>query len=203
MMILRNAPASPFGRKIRIAAELLGLSSRITVMAADTNDASDTLRQQNPLGKIPVLITAGGMAVYDSRVIVEYLDQMAGGGKIIPAGAGRFPALVLQSLADGIMDASILRVYELRFRAENERSAQWAAYQTDKVTRGLDELERHPPAGDDLTIGAIAVACALGYQDLRFNGAWRASYPKLVAWLDDFAARVPVFAATKFTPPLA
>jgi len=203
MMILRNAPASPFGRKVRIAADLLGLSQRINIVAADTNDSSDTLRQQNPLGKIPVLITAEGMAIYDSRVIIEYLDQLAGGGKIIPAGAARYPALVLQALADGIMDASILRVYELRFRAENERSAKWADYQTDKVKRGLDELERHPPAVDDHSIGGTAGACALGYQDLRFNGDWRASYPKLVAWLDGFAARVPAFAATKFTPPPA
>ena len=203
MMILRNAPPSPFGRKIRIAAELLGLSSRIRIEPADTNDVNDPLRQQNPLGKIPVLITDKGMAIYDSRVIVEYLDEQAGGGKIIPRGDKRFPALVLAALADGIMDASILRVYEMRFRSENERSARWVDYQADKVKRGLDALEKDPPADGDYAIGAISVACALGYQDLRFDGTWRATYPRLVAWLDRFAAGVPAFAATKFTPPPA
>lgn len=203
MMILRNSPASPFGRKIRIAAELLGLSPRITIIAADTNDAGDPLRQQNPLGKIPILITDDGMAIYDSRVIVDYLDHVAGGGKMIPTGAGRHPTLILQALADGIIDASILLVYEMRFRAENERSANWTAYQSDKVKRSLDTLERNLPRADDLTIGAVALACALGYQDLRFNGDWRQSYPRLLAWLDGFAAKVPAFAATKFTPPPA
>lgn len=200
MMILRSTPASPFGRKVRIAADLLGLSNRIDVVAADTGDESDTLRQQNPLGKIPVLITDDGKAVYDSRVILEYLDLLAGGGKLIPAGDKRVPALVLQALGDGMLDASILRVYEIRFRDETQRSPKWLDYQTGKVTRALDALEKSPPANDDRTVGGITIACALGYLDLRFNGEWRKSYPRLVAWLDGFSAAVPAFEATRFTP---
>ena len=93
MWILRNAPASPFGRKVRIAAALCGLDSRIEIVIADTTDPADPLRGQNPLGKIPTLILEDGTALYDSRVIVEFLDAEAGGGVIIPAGAARFRGL--------------------------------------------------------------------------------------------------------------
>lgn len=203
MMILRSSPPSPFGRKVNIAAALLGLSNRIDFKPADTNDAGDMLRQQNPLGKIPVLITDDGTAIYDSRVIVEYLDHLAGGNKIIPAGEKRFQALVLQALGDGMLDASILRMYEIRFRAEHERSSKWTDYQADKVRRGLEALEKAPPADNDRTIGAITIACALGYLDMRFNGEWRKTHPRLVAWLDRFSADVPAFEATRFTPPPA
>ena len=203
MMILRSAPPSPFGRKVKIAAALLGLSNRIEVKLADPNDANETLRQQNPLGKIPVLITEGGVSIYDSRVIIEYLDELDGKHRLIPLGAQRIPTLVMQALGDGIIDASILRVYEIRYRTEHERSSTWTDYQAGKVKRGLDALEKSPPGDDDRTIGGITIACTLGYLDLRFNGEWRTSYPKLVAWLDTFAADVPAFEATKFVQPPA
>ena len=112
MMILRSAPPSPFGRKVQIALSLLGFND-VKIEATDTMDAGSPLRQQNPLGKIPVLITEDGTPYYDSRVILEYLDDRAGGGKIIPrAAAPRFAALRLQALCDGILDASILTIYE-------------------------------------------------------------------------------------------
>src|SRR5579863_7052673 len=84
MMILRFSPSSPFVRKVRIGAALLGLDKEITSTRADTTDPSDTLRKMNPLGKIPVLMIEDGSAVYDSRVILDYLDERAGGGKIVP-----------------------------------------------------------------------------------------------------------------------
>ena len=94
-MILRSSPASPFGRKTKIAAHILGLMDKITVEATNTGDPSDTIREQNPLGKIPCLIVDGD-AFYDSRVIVEVLDGMAGGGGVIPrSGADRYRALTL------------------------------------------------------------------------------------------------------------
>src|SRR5215216_45359 len=102
MLTLRSSPASPFGRKVKISADLLGLADRIQVTEADTLDPNDVLRQQNPLGKIPVLLLEDGTALYDSRVIVEYLDELAGGGRIIPPGTARFMALREQALADGI-----------------------------------------------------------------------------------------------------
>jgi glutathione S-transferase len=200
MMILRSAAPSPFGRKVQIALSLLGLTD-VKVEATDTMDAGSSLRQQNPLGKIPVLITEDGAAYYDSRVILEYLDDRAGGGKIIPRDAGRrFAALRLQALCDGILDASILTVYEGRWRAAEKHEAKWLDHQAGKVARALAELEAAPPALDSNGalphVGQITLACALGYRDLRFGGSWRADHPRLMAWLDDFAAHVPAYAAT-------
>lgn len=199
MLILRSSPPSPFGRKIKIAAALLNLSDRIKVEVTDTNDPSDTIRKQNPLGKIPALILEDGSVLFDSPVILEYLDSLAGGGKIIPRdGKPRWDTLRLHATADGIMDAALLQVYEKRFRPEENWVAKWTDYQAEKITRALDVLEASPPplpATPD--IGHIALACALGYLDLRFEGKWRADYPKLIAWLDDFAAKVPSFEKTK------
>ncbi|MGO4386437.1 glutathione S-transferase family protein [Microvirga sp. 2YAF29] len=201
MLILRSSPASPFGRKVKIAASLLGLSDKIQVVNADTNNPEDTLRQQNPLGKIPTLVLENGDVLYDSRVIVEYLDHLAGGGKIIPNGEKRFLALRNQALADGIADAALLQVYEERWRTEERRDAKWVEHHAGKVQRGLDHAEANLSSpSESLTIGEIALACALGYLDLRFAGKWRESYPKLVSWLADFEARVPAFAKTKVTP---
>jgi len=200
-MILRSSPPSPFGRKIKIAIAVLGLSDKITVEMTDTMDPEDSIRGQNPLGKIPALVLDDGTVIYDSRVVAEYLDYMAGGGKIIPTSADRFPALTMQALADGIMDAGILQVYEVRFRPEEIRHPDWLAYQAEKVTRALTVLEAAPPAMEGTPhIGHIALACALGYQDFRFHGTWRGKYPNLVAWLDEFADKVPAFAATM--PPV-
>jgi len=199
MMLLRSALPSPFGRKVQIALSLLGFDKVVEFEPADTGNPSDSLRTQNPLGKIPVLVAEDGTAYYDSRVILEYLDDRAGGGKIIPRDfTRRFAALRLQALCDGILDASILTVYESRWRAAEHREPKWLDHQAGKVTRALAVLEAAPPALDALPdVGQITLACALGYRDFRFAGSWRGQHPKLVAWLDDFAARVPAFAATK------
>ena len=201
MMILRSSPPSPFGRKVRIAVSLLGFDKDVKVEPADPTDAGDSVRQQNPLGKIPVLIAEDGAAYYDSRVILDYLDDRAGGGRIVPRDSkGRLAALRLQALCDGILDASILLVYEARWRPAEHHVQKWVDHQTGKVARGLAALEVVPPAlGADVlpNVGQIALACALGYGDLRFAGKWRADHPHLVAWLDQFAARVPAYAATK------
>ncbi len=200
MPILRSSPPSPFGRKVKIAAHELGLMDRLTVVMADTTDPSDSLRAQNPLGKIPVLVFDDGSTLFDSRVILEWLDWEAGGGRILPGDRdARLAALRLQALADGITDAAILAVYESRFRKDGERSASWVDYQTAKIDRALDHLAAEPPAIDaPLSVGTIALACALGYLDLRFAGRWRDGRPTLVAWLDAFAARVPSFETTRF-----
>jgi glutathione S-transferase len=199
MMILRSSPASPFGRKIRIAIALLGLDKDVKVEPADTSDVSDSVRLQNPLGKIPVLLVEDGNAYYDSRVILEYLDHRAGGNKIVPRDAtARLGALRLQALCDGLLDASILTIYETRWRKSESHEPKWLEHQAGKVSRALGTLEASPPPVNGMPdIGHITLACALGYRDFRFNGSWRAGHPKLVAWLDDFAARVPAFAATK------
>jgi glutathione S-transferase len=203
MMILRSAPPSPFGRKVLIALSLLGIED-VKVEATDTMDASSPLRQQNPLGKIPVLIAEDGTSYFDSRVILEFLDERAGGGKIVPrAAAQRLAALRLQALCDGLIDACILTVYEGRWRPAEKHEPKWLEHQAGKVDRALAALEAAPPPiaapGELPHVGQIALACALGYRDLRFAGDWRKEHPRLVGWLDEFAARVPAFAATKVT----
>lgn len=202
MMILRSSPASPFARKVRIAASLLGLASEIDVRAVDLDDPADSVRVQNPIGKIPVLILDDGTNYYDSRVIVEYLDYRADGGRIIPREApARFEALRLQALCDGMLDACILMVYEGRYRPADKRVQLWVDRQNDKVARGMKALEEAPPKLDPVPdVGQITLACLLGYRDLRFGGTWRKDYPRLVTWLDKFAALVPAFGETKIEP---
>jgi len=201
MVTLRTSFGSPFGRKARIATSVLGLDDKIKVEPASTQDDSDPLMQQNPLGKVPVLILDDGSTLFDSPVLLEYLDVLAGGGRILPKdNKARFEALRLQALADGILDAGILIVYEGRYRPPEMAVKGWLDRQSGKIARALAALEQSPPARDfPPNVGQITVACALGYLDFRFKGEWRKSHPRLVAWLDNFSARVPAFAAT--VPP--
>jgi glutathione S-transferase len=146
----------------------------------------------NPLGKVPCLVPAEGDALYDSRVICEYLDGLHDGPRLFPiAGPQRWVALRRQALADGIMDAAVLARYETFLRPEERRWPAWIDGQLDKVTRGLDRLENE--AGQleaRVDVGAIATACALGYLDFRFADLdWRRSRPGLAAWFTAFAAR--------------
>nr|WP_026784355.1 glutathione S-transferase family protein [Pleomorphomonas koreensis] len=196
-MILRTSLTSPFGRKPRLAAAVLGLSERIEVVPADFFDEADSLRTQNPLGKIPTLLLADGTALYDSRVILEYFDHLAGGGRLIPAGpAARFAALKLQAIGDGILDASVLRRLETLFREAPQRSERWLAYQAGKMGRALDLLDAAPPSESDILVGEIAVACGLGFIDFRLGDDWRAGRPRLAGWFERFAGRCPGFDAT-------
>jgi glutathione S-transferase len=201
MMILRSSPPSPFGRKVKLALGILKLENEVTIEKADPTDINDSLRRQNPLGKIPALITEDGTVLYDSPVILEYLDARAGGGKIIPQDPkARIAALTLQALCDGILDAGILLVYEGRWRPVEKHEPKWIEHQRGKVERAFAVLEASPPKLDALPdVGAITLACALGYGDLRFEGKWRAAHPKLVNWLDAFAAKVPAFEKTRVT----
>ncbi|TCT13680.1 glutathione S-transferase [Tepidamorphus gemmatus] len=197
MMILRSSPASPFGRKVKIAAKLLGLQDRIRVETTDTVAPADGFLAENPLGKIPTLVLEDGSTLYDSRVIVEYLDHLAGGGRLIPTGEPRFRALKMQALADGLMDAALLIVYESRFRPPEMHHPPWLDRQSAKIARALLAFHASPPPlTPKVDIGHIALACALGYLDLRFDGRWRSGHPRLVAWLDAFGAQVPAYGET-------
>ncbi len=199
MMILRSSPSSPFVRKVRIGASVLGLADKIDVRETNLNDPADSIRAENPLGKIPALILDDGTVWYDSRVILEMLDHIAGGGRIIPREPmARFETLRRQALCDGMMDASVLIVYESRYRPPDKRVPEWVDRQAGKLARGFDALEvTLPKLGDPPDVGQIALACLLGYSDLRFEGSWRKDHPRLVMWLDEFAAQVPSFGATK------
>lgn len=195
-MLVRLSLTSPFARKVRLAAAVLGLPLELGI--ADTMDPGDSMRTQNPLGKLPILINDEGEAFYDSRVICAYLDHLAGGGKLIPdEPAVRFAALKLEALADGLTDAGILILYESRFRPTERHEEKWLEHQRGKIARTFAALEAAPPALDGpLTIGAISLACALGFYDFRCEGTWRADHPKLVAWEAAFAAACPGYAET-------
>ena len=198
MWVLRSSAASPFGRKVSIGAALCGLSDRITVEPSNPNDSGDSIPKHNPLGKVPALILDDGTVRYDSRVILEWLDHEAGGGVIVPTGADRFDALTLQATADGILDANVLMVTENRFRPAEMRYQPWLDRQEEKVQRALRVLEGNPPTlSPKPHVGHIALACALGHRDFRFDGSWRKDHPRLVEWLGQFEAAVPSYAATR------
>jgi glutathione S-transferase len=198
MLVLRTSAASPFGRKVRMAIDAVGMTPRVRVVAADTQDPNDTLHQQNPLGKVPTLVLEDGRSLFDSRVIVDYLDALDGRGILIPAGSARIDVLRAQALADGLLDAALLQVYEKRFRPADRHVASWVAMQQGKVDRALWHAAECLPAAraPGPHIGEISLAAALGYLDLRFDGRWRAQHPSLAAWLQAFAARCPAFEAT-------
>ena len=198
MMVLHVSPTSPFSRKVRIAADMLGMTDSIELEMADTLDPQDRIRVHNPLGKIPALVLDDGPILYDSRVIVEYLDHRAGGAKLIPKPCdARFRVKTEEALADGIMDATVLQVYEGRFRDAARHEPKWLVHQAEKVARGLAAFERLTPEGPR-TVADVTLACALGFLDLRSEGTWRADHPRLVEWLANFEAEIPAFEATRF-----
>ena len=196
--VLRSTVTSPFGRKARMAIDALGLTERITLKPADPLDENDTLRQQNPLGKMPCLVLADGGTIYDSSIIIEFLQEVAGTDRLLPLrGPARFKALTLARLADGIMDASILIVYENRFRPDSPPSARWLDHQRGKIMRGLAAFAAAPPDPEKTDVVTIGLSCALGYLDWRKQVDWRAAFPALVTWLDRFSAHEPAFERTR------
>lgn len=199
MMTLRISATSPYARKVRIAVSVLELENQVQVNLADTYDPTDEIRSQNPLGKVPTLLLDDGRAIYDSLVILEFLNGLAGGDAVIPKNDARIDALLAHALATGMTDAALLQAYERRWRSAETQSETWLAHQAHKVERALDAMEAAPFVWRDRPhIGAIAKACGLGFLDLRFGGQWRNRRPRLVAWLDDFSQRVPAFEATSF-----
>jgi len=199
MMKLMSSPLSPYGRKVKIAARMKGVDGQIELLPTDTNKGDDALNKLNPLGKIPCLITEEGVAVFDSHVICEYLDTRGGSPMLFPkSGAERLRTLTMGALADGVLEAALLLVYEGRFRPENMKVQGWVDRQQSKIDRSLAQLEEAPPAwSGSPDYGHLTLACALGYLDFRHGGKWRAGHPKLVKWLDAFAAAVPAFEATR------
>lgn len=199
MLTLRTSPATPFGRKVAIALDVIGLTGQVTFVDADTLSPADSLRVQNPLGKIPTLLLDDGEPIFDSRVIVEYLNERDGRGLLIPRdGLARIRVLRDQAVADGLLDASLLKVYEGRFRPAEHHVQKWLDHQQGKIDRAMAHAESvlSTPREGSPHIGEITLACALGYMDFRFAGSWRAQYPRLVAWLDHFATRTPAYAST-------
>ena len=193
-MQLRSSPSSPFGRKVKMATYILGFDDQVTPVLTDTLDPNDSICDVNPLGKIPAL-EDDGTTYYDSRVIMEYLDAKAGGGKIIPAsGPTRYEALTRAALMDGILDAAILVIYERRMRPEDKYVESVVERQRGKIIRGLEVIAAENPSynnGAMPDIGEIGLACVLDYLDFRKQVNWRDHAPNLASWLADFAAAVP------------
>ncbi|MEZ5931192.1 MAG: glutathione S-transferase N-terminal domain-containing protein [Alphaproteobacteria bacterium] len=199
-MKLHFAIASPYVRKVRAVAIELGLDGRIELLSRGMTPISpeDELNADNPLGKIPCLVTDQGDALYDSRVIAAYLDDLAGGGRMIPSGgAERWTALRREALADGILDAAVGRRYETFLRPKERQWDQWIDGQRGKFIRGLDQFEREAADfGDTVDIGTIAAACVCGYMDFRYaDENWRDGRPNLAAWFETFSKR-PSIATT-------
>lgn len=192
VMKLFHATASPFVRKVMVLAIETGVVDRIEVAGvalAPTSPDADVCAG-NPVGKIPTLVRDDGSALYDSRVICEYLDGLHAGPRMFPtSGEARWTALRRQALADGIMDAAVSTRYETFLRPEPYRWADWVDGQMSKVRRGLDALETES-LGDTLDIGTIAIGCALGYLDFRYpEEGWRDSRPGLAGWFEKASTR--------------
>ena len=181
-----------------MAIDTLGLNNRITETPADPLDEKDTLRQQNPLGKMPCLVLQDGSTIYDSGIIIEFLQDVAGTDRLLRLnGPERYRMLTQARLTDGIMDASILIVYETRFRPDLPHSPRWLDHQRGKIHRGLAAFEARPPDATRTDVVSIGLSCALGYLDWRKQIDWRATYPALVAWLKNFSEHEPAFERTR------
>lgn len=197
--VLRSTATSPFGRKVRMAVEVFGMRDRITMVPASPQDEHDSLRKQNPLGKMPCLVLNDGSTIYDSGVIIEYLAELAGSTQMLPPrGLARYKALTLARLADGITEAALLMIYEGRYRDDPAtQSKRWLDHQRGKVIRGLAAFEAAPPDPRKTDIVAIGLSCALGYLDWRKPVQWRRESPGLARWLETFAHNEPAFARTR------
>lgn len=189
---LYHSPNSPYVRKVMVTVAELDLGDRIEVCSTDVWDADSPIGRVNPLGRIPTLETDDGETLYDSPVICEYLDSEFGGRRFLPSsGPERWRVLRLQALGDGLIDASVLIVLELRRRPAELRWTAWVDRQRAAMRRVLDDLERHAPKfGTGLDLGKIAVGCALGYVDARFaEDDWREGRPALADWFGRVSLR--------------
>ena len=190
-MKLYYSTTSPFVRKVNVLAIEVGLDKQIEWVTTNPWQAEDELTAENPLSKIPTLITDSEKVIYDSRVICEYLDSLHDGNKMIPTeGESRWQVLRLQALADGILEAGILRFLE-RKRSAEQQSEDFDSMQKNSVERGLNYLENTVSDwGSNLDLGVLSVACTLGWLDFRFaNDNWRANRSKLTKWYESFSKR--------------
>jgi len=190
---------SPYVRKVMIAAHEMGLVDKLecerTIVSAFAENPD--MLAVNPLGKIPTLVLDDGTVLYDSPVICEYLDGLHDGPKLFPpTGPARFTALRWLALGDGMLDMLLARMYEERTRTEEQRSEKLQAAIAVKLKSCLDALDAMAPALEKapVNIGHVAIVCALGYLDFRFDDDWRAERPALAAWHKSFAARPSVVA---------
>ena len=194
-MKLIGSLTSPYVRKVRVVMAEKKLDFQLVLEDVWANDA---ILKSNPLGKVPCLVMEGGEAVFDSRVIVEYLDTLSPVGKLIPpSGRERTEVRTWEALADGVLDASILARMEAHWsgRSEGQRSQAWIDRQMSRVDAALKAMSQglgDKPfcAGIHFSLADVAVGCALGYLDFRFPHIdWRSAHPNLGKLYDKLAAR--------------
>jgi glutathione S-transferase len=196
---------SPFVRKVMIVAHEKGLVERLELVPAPVNPLQPLALAiaVNPLGKIPALTLDDGAVLYGSTVVAEYLDQLDGAPRFFPSGAARWAALRRNALGDGIIEAGQLARIE-GLRPEDKQSADWKGVQLVKVTNGLDAAEKEAQefATDMLTIGEVALVCALGWFDVRLPEAagWRDGRPGLAAWFETVSAKASITATAPKVP---
>jgi len=198
-MRLLFSPTSPYVRKCLVVAHELGLDGRLQLLPANAHpiNRDREIIASNPLGKVPTFFTDDGQVLYDSRVICEYLDTLAGGSLFPRTGPARWEALTLQSLGDGMLDAALLARYEDAARPEAILWPEWRAGQLDKIETSVQHLQARPALlAGRVDIGAITVGCALWYADLRFaDFGWRERCPAVASWYAAFSQR-PSMAAS-------
>ena len=195
-MKLIGSTSSPYTRKVRIVMAEKKLD--YTFVTDNVWGADARISESNPLGKVPCLIMEGAEALFDSRVIVEYLDTLSPVGKLIPTvGRERAEVKTWEALADGLLDAAILARLEATWdgRTKAQRSDAWIERQLGKITASLKAMNRglgDKPycSGIHMSLADIAVGCALGYLEFRFPEiTWRADYPSLAKLQDKLMLR--------------
>ncbi len=199
-MKLLAAPISPYSRKVRIFLAENKIDCDIENF--DVQPADNPVNAHNPLGKIPTLVLDDGTAIYDSRVIVEFLDSVSPLGRLIPDGTrDRVAVRRWEALADGVVDAGLLVRYE-SLRAKNEQSQAWSTKQVTRMRRGMAQMakelgERPWCHNDRYSLADIALGCCLGWLGFRKPGDvdWHAEYPVLASHYEKLMTR-PAFADT-------
>jgi glutathione S-transferase len=196
-MKLLASLASPYTRKVRVVLAEKKIDCEMQLV--DVAPVDNPVNRHNPLGKIPTLVLDDGAALYDSRVICEYFDTLHDGAKLFPTDPGlRWTALRLQALGDGLMEVIVLRLGEQARTREGQSQKHLAAYRL-KIVKTLDVLAAEAEGlAAPISIGHIAIGCALAHLDFRFAADdWRAGRAKLATWYAGFARR-PSMQATEY-----
>ncbi len=187
------SPNSPYVRKCMVAAYELGLNDRVQLLSSNAHPIQRDAQiiGDNPLGKVPTFFTDDGQVLFDSRVICEYLNELTKGSLLPAQGARRWETLTLQSLGDGMMDASLLARYEDVTRPDHLKWSDWRVAQLDKVETSLAWLCVHSELlKSRVDMGSIAIGCALWYLDLRFADlGWRDRHSNMAKWYAEFSQR--------------
>jgi glutathione S-transferase len=199
-MKLYYSPFSPYVRKVLVTAHELGLADKIENLASAAHPVTRdrSIIAHNPLGQVPTLLLDDGSVLADSRVICEYLDDLAGGSLFLRSGPQHWRILVDQTIGDGILTAALLSRYETAARPPEKLWQDWYDGQMDKVETSIAAIEAAVPTlGNRVDIGTISFACAFGYLDLRFpKFGWRDRHPKSADWFAGFSKR-PSMVATQ------